>query len=182
MSILHAASRVIRRAGSLNLTLEAVAREAGVSKGGLLYHFANKETLIAALIQLELDSGERVLDDLQARDLHTQGSWARANLALTLKINPARDVSAGLLAAVALNPGLLEPVRARYQAWQYAAETDGLEPGLGTLLRLAMDGLWLCELLDLAPPRGADREALVELVGRLSAAGAGAASMGAGEA
>ena len=34
--LLRAAAQVIRRAGSLNLTLEAVAREAGVSKGGLL--------------------------------------------------------------------------------------------------------------------------------------------------
>ena len=38
-SILEAASRVTAREGALNLTLEAVAKEAGVSKGGLLYHF-----------------------------------------------------------------------------------------------------------------------------------------------
>ena len=40
--LLQAAATVIRRAGSLNLTLDAVAREAGVSKGGLLTTFPTR--------------------------------------------------------------------------------------------------------------------------------------------
>ena len=36
--------------GVPGLTLEAAARGAGVSKGGLLYHFASKEALLAALL------------------------------------------------------------------------------------------------------------------------------------
>ena len=173
--LLQAAATVIRRAGSLNLTLDAVAREAGVSKGGLLYHFPNKEALVAGLIGHELDGGERLLAELYERDEVTPGRWARAYTALTLHGDPSQDdgtseVGAGLFAAVALNPELLEPVRARYSQWQTEAEQDGLEPGLGTLLRLAMDGLWLADLLDLAPPGAQERQALVALVGRLSSA------------
>ena len=168
LTLLHAAAAVIRRQGSLNLTLEAVAQAAGVSKGGLLYHYPNKEALVAALIQHELDTGERLLDDFQARDGEVIGSWARAYAALTLGGDPAQDVSAGLFAAVALNPALLEPVRARYRAWQQAAESDGLDPALGTLLRLAMDGLWLSDLLGLAAPQGAQRRALGTLVESLT--------------
>ena len=168
LSILQAAAEVTRRAGSLNLTLEAVAKQAGVSKGGLLYHFPNKEALVASLIQHELDTGERVLDDLQAHDLAERGRWARAYAGLTLGGDPTQDVSAGLFAAVALNPELLEPVQARYRVWQTAAESDGLEPGLGSLLRLAMDGLWLSDLLNLAPPQGEERAALAALIERLT--------------
>ena len=166
--LLQAAAAVIRRAGSLNLTLDAVAREAGVSKGGLLYHFPNKEALVAGLIGHELDCGERLLGELYERGEVTPGRWARAYTALTLHGDPSQDVSAGLVAAVALNPELLDPVRERYRQWNAAAETDGLEPGLGTLLRLAMDGLWLADLLGLAPPDAQQRQALAELVGRLS--------------
>ena len=173
--LLQAAATVIRRAGSLNLTLEAVAREAGVSKGGLLYHFPNKEALVAGLIGHELDCGERLLGELYERDEVTPGRWARAYTALTLHGDPSQDVSAGLFAAVALNPELLEPVRERYRQWQAEAEADDLEPGLGTLLRLAMDGLWLADLLDLAPPGAQERQALAALVGRLSS---GAADVG----
>ncbi|HZB75928.1 MAG TPA: TetR family transcriptional regulator, partial [Solirubrobacteraceae bacterium] len=38
-ALLDAAIRVIRRDGAQKLTLDAVAAEAGVSKGGILYHF-----------------------------------------------------------------------------------------------------------------------------------------------
>ena len=37
--LLDAAAAVVRRDGAGALTLDAVAAEAGVSKGGLLYHF-----------------------------------------------------------------------------------------------------------------------------------------------
>ena len=37
--LLDAAVAVVRRDGAQALTLDAVAAEAGVSKGGLLYHF-----------------------------------------------------------------------------------------------------------------------------------------------
>ncbi len=171
-SLLLAAARVVRRSGSLNLTLDAVAQEAGVSKGGLLYHFPGKEALVAGLIGQELESGEQRLRDLQAQD-DRPGHFVRAYAGLTLGGDPSQDAStseagAGLFAAVALNPELLEPVRERYREWQAAAESDGLEPGLGTLLRLAMDGLWLADLLDLSPPTGPERRRLGELVARLT--------------
>ena len=44
--ILHAAFALIRREGVARLTIEAVAQEAGLSKGGVLYHFRSKESLI----------------------------------------------------------------------------------------------------------------------------------------
>ena len=42
-TILSAAANLVLRKGASRMTLEAVAREAGVSKGGLLYHFPSKE-------------------------------------------------------------------------------------------------------------------------------------------
>ncbi|MDO8275460.1 MAG: TetR/AcrR family transcriptional regulator, partial [Serpentinimonas sp.] len=41
-ALLEATNTVILRDGIAHLTLEAVAKEAGVSKGGLLYHFPSK--------------------------------------------------------------------------------------------------------------------------------------------
>ena len=48
--ILTAASQIVQCKGVAKLTLEAVAKEAGLSKGGLLYHFSNKEALIEGMI------------------------------------------------------------------------------------------------------------------------------------
>src|SRR5437870_10556980 len=49
--LLNAAEHVAIRDGVQNLTLEAVARESGVSKGGLLYHFHSKSLLITAIVE-----------------------------------------------------------------------------------------------------------------------------------
>ena len=48
--LLDAAEAVVARQGIANLTLEAVAAEAGISKGGLLHHFRTKDRLIEALV------------------------------------------------------------------------------------------------------------------------------------
>jgi AcrR family transcriptional regulator len=49
--LIDAAEAVIVRDGVANLTLDAVAREAGVSKGGLLYHFPSKSALTMAIVE-----------------------------------------------------------------------------------------------------------------------------------
>jgi len=48
--VLDAAERLVDRHGAARLTLAGVAWEAGVSKGGLLYHFGTRDELIAAML------------------------------------------------------------------------------------------------------------------------------------
>ena len=50
-SILIAAADIVKEEGVAKLTLEAVAKKAGLSKGGLLYHYSNKEALIKGMVQ-----------------------------------------------------------------------------------------------------------------------------------
>lgn len=157
-ALLDAAAGVVRREGALALTLEAVAREAGVSKGGLLYHFRTKEALVTALIARHAERFDAAVEERTRADPEGPGRFTRAFARLTLDEDPGDQ--AALMAAVALDPDLLAPARAAYAGWQRRAEADGLAPGVGTLVRLAMDGLWISELLGLAPPRGADRAAL----------------------
>ncbi|GJE61628.1 TetR/AcrR family transcriptional regulator [Methylobacterium trifolii] len=47
--ILDAAESLMRRSGERVLTIDAVAAEAGLSKGGVLHHYASKDALITAL-------------------------------------------------------------------------------------------------------------------------------------
>jgi AcrR family transcriptional regulator len=48
--ILRAAAGAIRRAGP-NVSLDAIARTAEVSKGGLMHHFPTRERLMIALVE-----------------------------------------------------------------------------------------------------------------------------------
>ena len=50
-AIIEAALHVLARDGAGQLTLDAVAREAGISKGGLMHQFKTKEAVIRALLE-----------------------------------------------------------------------------------------------------------------------------------
>jgi AcrR family transcriptional regulator len=149
-SLLQAANRVILRDGSGKLTLDAVAKEAKVSKGGLLYHFKNKEALIFGLLEAHLAQFERSLEE---GDDSTPGSWTRSFVRASVAESPeVSEMNAALLAAIGENPGLLEPFRRSARAWQTSAESDGIDPVTATLIRLATDGLYYTELFDLGQP------------------------------
>src|SRR5262245_20064874 len=79
-AILTAAARVLLRDGLLALTLDAVAEEADVSKGGLLYHSASKEALVRGMIDHSL--GQLYEDVRRCRDADPgrRGRWLRAYL------------------------------------------------------------------------------------------------------
>lgn len=166
-NILHAAAQIVTAQGVATLTLEAVAHTAGVSKGGLLYHFPSKDALIGGMIEALLDEFEQELAlHLQSEpDLAAPGAWLRAYTATWFATDSA-DVtaSAGLLAAVATNPQLLAPARARFAQWQERATHDGVDPALATLIRLALDGLLLADMLQLAPPEAGLRQQLGQLL------------------
>ncbi|QKZ15337.1 TetR/AcrR family transcriptional regulator [Spirosoma sp. KUDC1026] len=53
--ILEAATDIINRKGIESMSLDAVARMANLSKGGLMHHFPKKEALIDELFQNRLD-------------------------------------------------------------------------------------------------------------------------------
>src|ERR1700722_11797421 len=52
--ILDAAEAVVVDKGAAHLTLDAVTERAGISKGGLRYHFESKEALLAALVERQI--------------------------------------------------------------------------------------------------------------------------------
>jgi AcrR family transcriptional regulator len=162
-TLVQAANQVLVRAGINHLTLEAVAQVAGVSKGGLLYHFPNKEALVEGMIDHYLSQFERRLDSyLRQYGENRPGDWLRAFIHATFDTDDDEvAVSAGLLAAIAVNPDLLEPMQARYAAWQARIEADsGENRALATVIRLALDGLWVSDLFGMAPVQGQDRDAV----------------------
>ncbi len=153
--LLKAAGHVIVTQGIQALTLEAVAQEANLSKGGLLYHFPSKDQLIQELIQnLVEDFYERLNAELStaAEAVGTPGRWLRAYIHATF--NPApheQEISAALSIAVATKPEMLDVLKDCFGTLQREAEQDGLDPALAALIRLATDGFWYANILQLAP-------------------------------
>jgi len=158
-TIIGAANRIVRRDGVARLTIEAVAREAGLSKGGVLYHFPSKDALVQGMIGALLADFEQAVRDTAARDAAPTGRFLRAYvLASAMGAPPLDDPAGALIAALATDPALLEPVRRRYAVWQAELEANGPPPALAMVVRLAADGLWFADLLGLAPPSGQLRD------------------------
>jgi AcrR family transcriptional regulator len=173
--ILCAAEDLVIRDGVSKLTLDAAAQEAGVSKGGILYHFPSRAALVTAMVErfaTSFDADLAMYGALEGKP----GDFTRAYLRATLEPteDPDRErhyvaeeqrerhLGGALLAGVASDPELLAPLRDRFAAWQEAVEHDGLPAETATIVRLAADGLWLGDLLELAPVRGALRREVGE--------------------
>ena len=154
-ALLDAAIGVIRRDGARALTLDAVAAEAGVSKGGLLYHFGSKRALVDGLL-------ERWLDDFEAAFGDEQLAVAFVRACDLGSADPQIAASEfGLLAALIEEPQVLEAVRERYAGWMAGMLAEAADPVDAWLVRLAADGLWYSDLLGIAPPTGEDRRRVI---------------------
>ena len=166
-TILDAAEAVVMADGAAHLTLDAVAERAGVSKGGLLYHFRAKETLLEALVDRHMQRFDaarlRALDALPpgaGRELKALILTARAKCA-----EAEKSLGTGMLAALANSPRLLAPVRAAHQrrvAWLARGEAAGLPFERTAAISLAVDGICLLEMLQVSPYDADERLRIVD--------------------
>jgi AcrR family transcriptional regulator len=153
-NVLDAAETVVVRQGIANLTLDAVAAEAGLSKGGLLHHFPSKDRLVEAMVARSAESTRRCYFDAYERVPEGPGRMTRALLDYCLsdgsewRIELQRS-SAACFAALAQNPQLMRPMREVYAELHRRVADDGLPPGVGESVAAAIDGLWLYWVLGL---------------------------------
>lgn len=161
--LLDAAESVVMDSGAAHLTLDAVAEKAGVSKGGLLYHFPTKEALLEAMVTRLLEQG----DDRRAAALEGlppgPARELKADLIMTFnKYCSDRRMTIGLLAAVANEPRMSKAVRERLRRKfdAHAAYNGSLERKI--LLMLAAHGLALNEMLQVSPFDDKERKALFD--------------------
>ena len=146
--ILQAAALVVKEKGASQLTLEAVAKQAGVSKGGLLYHYPNKSALLTAMVAHLNENFEKAIEEQVREGM----SWLEAYIVLSFDPQHSQiKESAGMLAAVANDLSLLEPLAKRYRVLHKHLEANVSDPDLATIARLAADGLWLTELFKVSP-------------------------------
>ena len=166
--VLDAVELVLVERGLSGLTLEHVAERAGVSKGGLLYHFPSKAKLVDGLVDrlsalvaeavagAPVDAAGAVQWYLRTsiRPTAQETSLYRA---LTALLRSADDLETDRLRRII--DSYVEPVR--------AAVAD---PVLFHTIRLVGDGLFLSGLLGLGESDQAALDQLVEdLAGRAAA-------------
>ncbi len=164
--IIAAAANVAVQRGVQNLTMDAVAEEAGISKGGVFYHYASKHELLLDMVQALVDITEKEVAATQARDQEA-GSWLRGFIkaCLTNKaedLGPVGRLSVAFLTAAANDTSLLAPMNRRQPAWREAINNSGIDPTQAQIVRLAADGLWINDVMGVPILDDAERSAVVE--------------------
>ncbi|GAA3189619.1 hypothetical protein GCM10020255_087930 [Rhodococcus baikonurensis] len=87
--ILDALEKLLLVSGVAQVTLEGVAAEAGVSKGGLLYHFPSKEALLAAMVRRLGERSDQQLEDAVAAVRRSPSSIYRFPMPTKAKNSPS---------------------------------------------------------------------------------------------
>lgn len=153
--------------GERAATMDATARAAGVSKGGLLYHFASKDALEKALLE-RLDA--RVGDDLDAMERSEEGPIAYFVRTSTMD---GSDLDRAILAVSRLaqggHPAASDALRRVRERWADAVRAHVTSPAALELVLLVSDGIYYNNALQhsgLATPvpDGAAMDALIALI------------------
>ncbi|MFF2553539.1 TetR/AcrR family transcriptional regulator [Nocardia sp. NPDC058058] len=157
--ILDALETLLLDKGMSQVTLESVAAAAGVSKGGLLYHFKSKDALLAGLVRR---LGERA--DQQLNNAVAQGESVAEWYLQTP--HPDNDSDAlelalyrSMLAAMRTVDGPQDSaadeadraLAEMMSGWKTALDNEIHDPVKAEIVRLVGDGVYLRALLGMSP-------------------------------
>ena len=168
--LLAAFEQLVLAEGERAATLDAVAGAAGVSKGGLLYHFPHRRALVDATLQrLE----ELLQLDLEAMAAAPEGA---ARYFLVTSLFEDSQLDRALVVASRLAQSGDENARASLQrlgeAWYALVLADVGDPVVATAVQQMGDGLYHNASIGLLPDGSAQRhtiqESLLAVVDRLS--------------
>ncbi len=174
--LLNAALQVVTRDGFGAMTLDAVAKAAGASKGGLIHYFPSKDALVAGMLDYYGEHLERELDRRAADDplmtgrrvramMHIAFPWLEATTDSTPDSHPAQSdairMFLAMITAAGVNRDLLAPLRDRARGMMDRMLQQDPDADWQLLTWLAVDGLMLWQYLGLLPPTDPLQEQLI---------------------
>lgn len=151
--VLDAADALVSEVGANHMSLDAVAARAGISKGGLLYLFPSKVALLQGMVERYVERLENGDNGAAKHKLSEVRRLISVRLAARGDDDPdkQRTGSFSMIAAIAEQPKLLDPVRgAHKRIWSRLKETSK-DPELALLAWFALEGLLYVDLFATSP-------------------------------
>ncbi|ALF87228.1 MULTISPECIES: TetR/AcrR family transcriptional regulator [Ralstonia solanacearum species complex] len=161
---IQAALAILARDGPGQLTFDAIARESGISKGGLMHQFPNKGAVLKALLEHQIEHFDKF----------TQGYLAAmgkdrplANLSAQIatlreSITTPHSVAFAILPALVEEPELLAINRQMEAEAVKRIRAEATDPDLSLLRMEAAKGLALSALFGLSALSAQERDRLFE--------------------
>ncbi|MDN3903358.1 TetR/AcrR family transcriptional regulator [Arthrobacter sp. YD2] len=141
--ILDAYEELLINEGPRGATLDAVVARAEVSKGGLLYHFKNKEAMAGALIEK--------LRELAAADLQTmrEDPEGPSRYLVRGSVYVGSDLDRALIGVVRLaqasDPVASDLLKDIHRSWFDLVQQEVGDPAISRAIMLLADGLYYNE-------------------------------------
>ncbi len=161
---IQAAFTIIARDGPGQLTFDAISRESGISKGGLMHQFRTKGDVLKALLEHDIDH----FDAFYRRYLTAEGA-TKTEPNLAAEIATMREASGShnaggfaILAALVEDPALLSAMRDRSGAKVKHIKAEAADPDLALLRWTAAWGLLFTARLGMSPLSDKERARLFE--------------------
>lgn len=143
-TVLAAAQSVISQQGASHLTIDAVAAEAGISKGGLLYHFPSKDAVWREVLQeCQKDFIQNCRREFWADPRPDRpGRIHRAWIHVVREANRSGSFSMEWsdVAMFITSIHIAKPVRAFWQGWTSILTKDGLSEESSLVVRMSLEG------------------------------------------
>lgn len=147
--LIEAALAILQKQGTQHLTLEMVAKQAGVSKGGLLHHFPSKDALIEATARHLYESFNACVEAHFDADPTTPGRWLRAYVRASFE---PFDVPFETLVSLFIygrdSADLRQLIHDDHMLWQERLENDGVDPVRAAVVRMVCDQYWTERAID----------------------------------
>ncbi|MDH6269758.1 AcrR family transcriptional regulator [Rhizobium sp. SG_E_25_P2] len=170
--VLDAAERVVVRLGAVGLSIDEVAREAGISKSRVVYDFKTKSGLLNALVErrIRIDR-ERVAESVrQQRDSDNPPLFGRLTAAGALTSDSERAVALAICAASSHDEGVQAQFRQCTADDLTEVTREAKRPRASLVAYLAFYGLTIMEYFDLHQWSEVERAGLLQDIGTMYAA------------
>lgn len=143
-AVLDAAEAVILATGGRGFTLDAVASQAGISKGGLVYTFPTKDDLIHATLEREVARFQEAVRQRLRGDPARPAELILAHIDEALSEDAASTQTAAFLVTALVHaPAMLGPVRDLYRALLDPLQSGDAEDEEIRHALLAVEGAFL---------------------------------------
>lgn len=161
---IQAALAILTRDGPGGLTFDALARESGISKGGLLHQFRTKSGILKALLAHQIEYFEGVSQRYLATVPTPKAEpTLSSQLAIAQEaINQPNSVALAVIAALVEDPELLASIREADARKIESIKAEAADPDLALLRWAAARGLLFTALLGLCPLTAKDRDRLFD--------------------
>lgn len=147
-ALLDQAARITLEQGLSKVTFQAVADAVGVTKGGVMHHFATKNALILEVFNDAMAKFEAEVDAAMAKDPVRYGSFTRAYIDATISLGEKGQKefdNQATLYVLMLGDSEMRELWAQWANEQLKKHeaTDNTETLC--MVRLVADGIWLSD-------------------------------------